>query len=92
MSERGRYVHVDCEVALYTTVPKVFPDIQVRLCYFHITKAIKDKKGKLGLIAAMKKNIGLCTWPSMHSLQTPLRNHLKFTVHVEGSWWDVVQI
>ena len=37
VGERGRYVHVDCEVALYTTVPKVFPDIQVCLCYFHIT-------------------------------------------------------
>ena len=40
----------------------MFPNIQVRLCYFHVLKAMKEKRGKLGLIPLMKHNKSLRTW------------------------------
>ena len=55
-------VHVDCEVGLYDSVRKVFSGIKVRLCYFHISDAIRKNKARLGLVPLGKKNKSLKTW------------------------------
>ena len=47
-------IHIDCELAIINSVIKVFKNVQIRLCRFHIVDAIRVNGDKVGLRRLIK--------------------------------------
>ena len=49
------YCHSDCEQGILNAVKAVFPNIQSRLCRFHVTDAIRRYANGIGLRSMIKR-------------------------------------
>ena len=50
------YVHCDCEQGLVNAVERHFPNAQIRLCFFHVSDAIRRRVSSQGLRGTLRKN------------------------------------